>query len=197
MKKIYVIGHKSPDLDCTSAAISYANFKNKLNDGNTYIPAIAGKPNKETEYLLNKFKIEKPVLLTEAGENYFILVDHNESIQSIDGMHDANILEVLDHHKIDFSYKSPIEFNVKAWWSSCSIIAQKYFDHNIEIDKSLAGLMLGAILVDTVITKSPTATHIDLKIIDKLANIDEIDDWKDNGMDFFKVRSSVKDSTPE
>lgn len=198
MSKIYVIGHKSPDLDSVAAAISYANFKNLLQDGNDYIPAIAGKQNRETAYLLDRFLIEDPILLERANsEDSYILVDHNEAGQSIDNMNEANIIEILDHHKVDFSYRNPIGFDIKPWGSSCSIIAQKYFDHNFAISKSLASLMLGAVLVDTVITKSPTVTDIDKEIIEKLSALAEIEDWKAYGMEIFKVRASVKDSAPE
>ena len=197
MEKIYVIGHKSPDLDSVVGAISYANFKNKLEDTEKYLPAIAGKANKETEYLLNKFGIKAPELLENAKGKNIILVDHNEASQSVDGIEEAKIVEVLDHHKVDFKYGEPIMFKVFPWGASASIIAHCYFMKKIEIEKKLAGLMLGAILVDTVITKSPTCTEKDKEIIEKLAEIAEVSDWKDYGMTIFKVRSTVSELSTE
>ncbi len=196
-EKVYVIGHKSPDLDSVAAAISYANFKNKLENTKKYSPAVAGEINKETEYLLDKFGFKIPEKIENVNGKKFILVDHNESAQSIPGMEEAEIIEVLDHHKVDFKYSEPIMFKVFPWGASASIIAHCYFTKKIEIDKNLAGLMLGAILVDTVITKSPTCTEKDKEIIEKLAELAEIEDWKDYGMNIFKVRSTVSKLSPE
>ena len=195
--KIYVIGHKSPDLDSVAAAIAYANLKNILEGTENYIPAAAGEVNKETAFALKKFGFSAPEVLENAQLKNIILVDHNEIAQSIDGMADANIIEVLDHHKVGFSYSQPIEFLVKPWGSSCSIITQLFFNKNVELNKNLAGLMLSAVLVDTVITKSPTTTEDDKKIIEKLAEIASIDSWQEFGMELFKVRSSVSELSNE
>ncbi len=193
MEKIYIIGHKSPDLDSVAAAISYANFKNILEQTDKYIPARAGDLNRETKYLLEKLQLNEPELLSGAEEKNLILVDHNEFSQAVEGIEEAKIQEILDHHKVNFQYSEPIYFTVKPWGASCSIIAQMYFDAGIEIDKSLASLMLGAVLVDTVITKSPTCTDKDKEIIKQLAELAGIDDWKDYGLEIFKVRSSVSE----
>lgn len=189
--KIYIIGHKSPDLDSVAAAIAYANFKNIIEDTDKYVPAVAGEINKETEFALQKFNFNAPEKMDNASGKEMILVDHNEAVHSIDGIAEAKILEVLDHHKVDFSYGEPIEFLVKPWGASCSIITKLYFERNVELNKNLAGLMLSAILIDTVITKSPTSTEEDKKIIEKLSEIAEISDWQAFGMELFKVRSSV------
>ena len=191
MEKVYVIGHKSPDLDSVAAAISYANLKNKLESTKKYLPAVAGDVNKETKYLLDKFEFNIPEKLESAKNKNVILVDHNEKAQAVDGIEEANIVEVLDHHKVDFKYSEPIMFKVFPWGASASIVAHCYFMKKIEIDKNLANLMLGAILVDTVITKSPTYTEKDGEIIKKLAKIGGINDWMDYGMTIFKVRSTV------
>ena len=196
-EKIYVIGHKSPDLDSVAGAISYAQFKNKLEGVNFYVPVVAGIINKETEYVLEKFGFEKPKILKDLKNKKVILVDHNEVSQSADGREGAEIVEVLDHHKVDFKYSELIVFKVLPWGASASIIAHCYFKNNIKINKNLAGLILSAILVDTVITKSPTCTEKDKEIIEKLAEIAEIKDWKEYGMEIFKVRSSVSDLSPK
>lgn len=191
--KTYIIGHKSPDLDSVAAAIAYANLKNKQENTDKYIPAAAGELNKETIYALNKFSITEPKILENAAGAELILVDHNEFTQAINGVEQAKIVEVLDHHKIDFKNREPIAFKVLPWGASCSIIAQMYFWKEETLDKNLAGLMLAAILVDTVITKSPTCTEYDRKIIEKLAETAEIKNWKEFGMEIFKVRSSVSE----
>lgn len=191
--KIYITGHKSPDLDSVAAAISYAYLKNKLENTNIYSPAIAGEVNKETSFALKKFKIKKPKILKNVKGKNIILVDHNESAQASDGIEEAKIIEILDHHKVNFKYSEPITFKILPWGASCSIVAEEYFINNIKLSEEMAGLLLSAILVDTVITKSPTCTNKDKEIIKKLAKISGIKDWKKFGMELFKIRSKVKD----
>ncbi len=188
--QIFVISHKSPDLDSSIAAISYAYLKNQIDNDNEYIPACAGKLNKETEYVLKKFNLDKPRILSNIANKNVILVDHNESSQIQDGWKQTNIIEVIDHHKINFELDSPIQFETRDWGSTCSIIQSKFKEHNIEIPKNTSRAMLAAILVDTVITKSPTCTKIDKEIINELAKVNKIN-WKKFGLEIFKVRSSV------
>lgn len=190
--KIYVIGHKSPDLDSVAAAISYARLKNILENTDIYVPAMAGEPNQETQHVLKKYGIEKPELLASAAGQTLILVDHNEASQMVEGANEAKIVEVLDHHKFNFSTSEPITITNKPWGSSSTIIKKIYGWKNVAIDKNMAGLMLSAILVDTVITKSPTCTDIDREVISELAQLANIDDWKEYGIEIFKIRSNVK-----
>lgn len=192
---IYVVGHKSPDLDSIAAAISYSEFRNKLSGEQQHFPARAGEINKETAYALERFGFNKPMLLENASDKQVLLVDHNESSQSVDGIDKAEIIGVLDHHKIDFQYESPLIFVSLPWGAACSIVAQGFFDRDMAPGKNLAGLMLSAILVDTVITKSPTCTKHDKRIITRLADIAGIKDWKKFGMELFKIRSNVNKSS--
>lgn len=192
---IYVVGHKSPDLDSIAAAISYSEFRNKLSGEQQHFPARAGEINKETAYALERFGFNKPMLLENASDKQVLLVDHNESSQSVDGIDKAEIIGVLDHHKIDFQYESPLIFVSLPWGAACSIVAQGFFDRDMAPSKNLAGLMLSAILVDTVITKSPTCTKHDKRIITRLADIAGIKDWKKFGMELFKIRSNVNKSS--
>jgi manganese-dependent inorganic pyrophosphatase len=194
---IYIIGHKNPDLDSVAAAIAYAYFNNTKNKTDKYIPRIAGAVNKETEFALNKFNFDCPEILIDAKGENLILVDHNESAQAVDGSADAKIIEVLDHHKIDFKFSEPIFFTSKPWGASNTIIAEWMFEEKMDISPSLAGLMLSAILVDTVITKSPTCTDKDRDIIEKLSKIAGMDNWQEYGLELFKVRSSVNELTAE
>jgi manganese-dependent inorganic pyrophosphatase len=143
--------------------------------------------------LWNKFKINVPDLITDAAGKNFILIDHNELSQSPDNIGSAKILEILDHHKMDFKNSEPIYIDVRPWGSSATMVAHKYFEAGLEPEKNLAGLMLAAILVDTVIAKSPTCTEIDKSIIEKISGIAGIGDWKEFGMEIFRVRSNVKD----
>lgn len=190
---IYVIGHKSPDLDSVVAAISYANFKNELENTDRYKPAVAGEINKVTEFVLGRYGFEKPEQLEDAENKAMILVDHNEESQRLQENENTMIMEIVDHHKLNFSYADPIPVLIKAWGSSNSVIYNEYKNNNIEISDKLAGLMLSAILDDTVITKSPTCTEVDKKIIEELAKLAGVDNWQEYGMEMFKVKSSVSE----
>lgn len=186
----YIIGHKSPDLDSVAAAISYANFKNKITGTNDYIPAIAGTANPVTEFVLNKFGFDKPEELSDAGGKKIILVDHNEQSQQVEG-EEKQIVEILDHHKVNFSGPEPIRFEVQPLGSTNSIIFKKYQEAGIPIGEKLAGLMLSALLDDTVITKSPTCTEEDKAIIAELAKLAGIEDWQAYGIEMFKAKADV------
>jgi len=194
-QKIYIIGHKSPDLDSVAAAVSYADFKNRQENTDAYIPAITEYVNQVTKFVLDKFNLHTPEVLKNASGKKIILVDHNEFSQALEGISEAEITEILDHHKLNFKYDRPIAVNIKPWGATCSILAQMYLDNNIDIDKNLAGLMLSAILDDTLITKSPTSTGKDKELIEKLARLAGIGDWQAYGFEMFKVKSSVKNFT--
>lgn len=190
---IYVIGHKSPDLDSAAAAIAYSQLKNRLEETDVYQPAVAGQLNQETVHSLEKFGWQQPETLESAAGKKVILVDHNEFSQAVDGIEEADIQEVLDHHKVNFKYDTPIPFCSLPWGASCSIIARRFKNSGLEIEENLAGLMLSAILVDTVITKSPTCTDKDVGIIKELAEKAGVEDWQQYGIELFKIRSSVKE----
>jgi len=189
-EKIYIIGHKSPDLDSIAAAIAYANFKNKKENTDKYTPARAGEINNVTKFVLKKFGFKEPMFLESAKEKTVILVDHNEVAQSVDGIKEAQIQEILDHHKMNFSYSDPIRIDVSPIGSSNSIVYKKYIKAGIKFDKSMAGLMLSAVLDDTVITKSPTCTEEDKEIIIALAKDAGVGDWHKYGIEMFKEKSN-------
>ncbi len=192
MSKVYVIGHKSPDTDSIASAISYAFFKNQIDKDDEYIPARAGELNDETRFVLNKFSVKEPELLTNAEGKNLILVDHNELGQVVDGADKARILEIIDHHRIgDLQTSAPILFHAEPVGSSCTIVADFFFYHKIIIPDSIAGLLLAGILSDTVIFKSPTTTEKDKKLANKLAEQLKIN-VNDFGLEVKKAKSSIK-----
>lgn len=122
-----------------------------------------------------------------------ILVDHNQDNQSVDGISEANILEVIDHHSINnFNSNLPISFRVMPVGCCSTIIYQMYQENNIEIPISIAGLMLSAILSDTLLLKSPTTTSLDRKTANKLSEIANIDIEK-FGIEMFKAGTKIDD----
>lgn len=123
----------------------------------------------------------------------FILVDHNESTQTADGMEDANVIEVIDHHRIgDFTTAAPIEYLALPWGSTATIITTRFRALGVDIPKSIAAVLLSAILTDTVILKSPTATDIDEEQVAYLSDILGVDPTE-FGMKIFKTRGGDSD----
>ena len=161
MSKVYVIGHKSPDTDSIAAAISYSYLKQQ--QGVEAVAARAGEPNKETCYALDYFKVEAPEYLekVEAGTK-LILVDHNESKQCVDGAKDADVLELIDHHRIgDFETTNPIFILVRPVGCVNTVIWGLYKSAGVKPSQAVAGMMLSAIISDTVLFRSPTTTEED------------------------------------
>lgn len=120
-----------------------------------------------------------------------ILVDHNEYSQSVNGIEKADLLEVVDHHRIcDIVTNRPITFRNEIIGSTTSIIAYMYMEAQMEISKELAGLMLGAVLSDTLKFRSPTTTEKDIGVAKVLANIAEID-IDIFAKEMFKISSNI------
>jgi manganese-dependent inorganic pyrophosphatase len=108
--------------------------------------------------------------------NKVILVDHNEQNQAIDGIETAQILEIIDHHRLSpVKTTYPIFFYAKPVGSTCSLISELYKFYNIEVPQKIAHVLLSGILSDTVGAKSPTTTQLDLEIIEELSKIANID----------------------
>jgi manganese-dependent inorganic pyrophosphatase len=188
--KIYVVGHKSPDTDSVTSAITYANLKNALGM-NEVVPAAAGDINNETKFLLDYFKVPAPEKLTDATDKKVILVDHNEMAQAVDKLNEENIIEIVDHHKIGgIKTGKPIFFLNEPVGATGGIIANLYETNGVKISREMAGLMMAAILSDTVLFKSPTCTPRDKTAVDKLSKIAGVDPMK-FGMDMLKAKSDI------
>ena len=197
MEKIYVFGHTNPDTDTITSSIVMANLERKL--GNEGAKAYRlGKLNKETEYVLNYFKVDAPELLEEVEEKAnVILVDHNSFLQSVKGIEKANILKVIDHHCIsDFETSTPLFYHAEPVGCTETILYKLYKLNNVEIEPTIAGLMLSAIISDTLLFKSPTCTKEDVKAAKELAEIANIDLEK-YGMDMLKAGTDLSDFTAD
>ncbi|EHQ90773.1 manganese-dependent inorganic pyrophosphatase [Desulfosporosinus youngiae] len=195
--KIYIVGHKSPDTDSVCSAIALARLKELTGTANV-VPCSAGKLNKETEYVLNFYGVAIPEVLesVEAGQP-LVLVDHNEWGQAVAGGDQAKLIEVIDHHKIGgLQTSDPIHIRIEPVGSTCTIVAKAFKEQGLVPEKPIAGILLAAILSDTVIFKSPTCTEEDKVIAAELAAIAGVDP-KTFGIDMFKASSNIADRTPQ
>lgn len=175
MEKILVFGHKSPDTDSIASSIAMAYLQTKL--GNAAEPRRLGNLGKETEYALNHFKIGAPELLSSVDENNtVILVDHNEPAQSADGISNAKVHMVVDHHRVNgFESSEPVYYYAEPVGCTCTIINKLFEQNNVVIPADVAGIMLSAIISDTLLFKSPTCTEFDRIAAEKLAKISNTD----------------------
>ena len=156
MSKILIFGHKNPDTDTIVSSVILENLLKKL--GRDDVEAVRlGSLNKETEYVFNYLGLEPTRMITEVEEGQqVILVDHNEAAQSVDGRENAEVVGVVDHHRVnDFSTMSPLYYIAKPYGCCATIIYELYKQNNVEIDKTIATLMLSAIISDTLLLKSP------------------------------------------
>ena len=190
----YIFGHTTPDSDSIVGALSLSYLKNQL--GEDTIPTRQGDINPETAWILEKFGYEAPQLKNSyAGENVY-LIDFMESSQSPEDISEATILGIVDHHKLgDLKTNAPLEMWVRPVGCSNTIVKQMFDYYGIEIPKEIAGMMMCAILSDTVIFKSPTCTKEDTKACKELAEIVGVEDYKAIGMEMFIVKSDVLSAT--
>ena len=125
-----------------------------------------------------------------------ILVDHNERGQAVEGIEDAKIVEIIDHHRLGGVQTSePIYIHQEPVGCTCTIVANMYWDQDVEIPPSIAGLLMSAIISDTVLFKSPTCTPKDKKTVEKLATIAGVD-FKEYGLAMLRAGAGIGDKTP-
>ena len=160
MEKVLVFGHKNPDTDSICSAIAYANLKSEL--GVNAEPVRLGEINSETKYALEYFQVNVPRLVEKVAQEtkQVILVDHNESQQSADDIDEVRILEVIDHHRIaNFQTSDPLYYRAEPVGCTATILNKLYKENGVKIKKEIAGLMLSALISDSLLFKSPTCTE--------------------------------------
>ena len=127
-----------------------------------------------------------------------IQVDHNERSQSVDGLDEAEVLEIIDHHRVaDIQTSNPIYFRNEPLGSSSTIVAKCFFENGIRPSDKTAGLLCGAIISDTLLFRSPTSTRQDETICRKLAKIAKISDIDSFAKEMFKCGTSLQGKTVE
>ncbi|WP_214742601.1 manganese-dependent inorganic pyrophosphatase [Exiguobacterium sp. s48] len=197
MSTVLVFGHKNPDTDTITSALAYAELKKKL--GMDAEAVRLGEVNGETQYALDHFRVKAPRLIESVkGETEeVILVDHNEFQQSADGIEDVRILEVIDHHRIaNFQTADPLYYRAEPVGCTATILLKLYKEHGVEIAADMAGLMLSAIISDSLLFKSPTCTDEDVKAAKELAEIAGVD-AEAYGLEMLKAGADLSQKTIE
>ncbi|NIA08354.1 MAG: manganese-dependent inorganic pyrophosphatase [Nitrospiraceae bacterium] len=193
---VYVFGHKSPDTDAVTAAIAWAELQKMV--GVDAVPCRQGDLNPETKLVLDKFGIDVPELRTDVTGEKYMLVDHSDIKQAPDNWDKGELLSVVDHHKIgDITTPNPIFFCAMPYGCTGTIIRILYKDvFKKEIPANIAGIMMSAILSDTVLFRSVTCTPQDKEAVEDLAKIAGVDNPMDWGMEMAKAKSAVEGVAP-
>lgn len=198
MANVLVFGHQNPDNDAIMSTVVLSQLLNQLEyQGNTYTACCLGPLPAESAKLLEDAGVPAPTLIdaiepaAEGAESQLvILTDHNEPGQSVAGLENATIFGVVDHHRFgDFTTAAPLHIVALPWGSSCSIVARLFEVMGVEPTDTQAKLLLSAMMTDTLMLKSPTATAVDAAIAAKLGEQLGVDPVK-FGMEVFLTRPS-------
>lgn len=198
MANVLVFGHQNPDNDAIMSTVVLSQLLNQLEyQGNTYTACCLGPLPAESAKLLEDTGVPAPTLIdaiepaAEGAEpQLVILTDHNEPGQSVAGLENATVFGVVDHHRFgDFTTAAPLHIVALPWGSSCSIVAKLFEVMGVEPTDTQAKLLLSAMMTDTLMLKSPTATAVDAAIAAKLGEQLGVDPVK-FGMEVFLTRPS-------
>ena len=197
MENVIVFGHKNPDTDSICSAIVMADLQTKVR-GEEVIPCRLGEINEETKFALKYFGAKEPQLIEKVEEGQtVIMVDHNEFTQTVDGIENAKIDTVIDHHRINnFKTSEPLFYYAQPVGCTSILLYGLYTLNNVKIEPQMAGLMLSAIISDTLLLKSPTTTEKDAKTVKELAKIANIDVEK-YGLEMLKAGTNLDKYTED
>jgi manganese-dependent inorganic pyrophosphatase len=193
---VKVFGHLAPDTDATGSAVLWAWY---LNNQTTYkaIPYVLGKLNRETSFVLNKWGIEEPELLTQLEKDEeIIIVDTNNPDELFPNITETKILTIIDHHRLfgGLYTKDPIGVTIKPYASTATVIFELMREPLDTLPLNMAGVLLSCILSDTLAFRSPTTTPYDKEVAEKLAQKLNLD-IKSYSDELFKAKSDVSDFT--
>lgn len=176
MGKTLIFGHKNPDTDSICSALAYADLKTKI--GVDVEAVRLGSVSGETQFALDAFAMPAPRFVesvaTEASQ--VILVDHNERQQSASDIDKVTIAEVIDHHRIaNFETAGPLYYRAEPVGCTSTIVLKMFKESGVAVSPQIGGLMLSAIISDTLLLKSPTCTPEDVVAAHELAAIAGVD----------------------
>lgn len=197
MSKILVFGHQNPDTDAIGAAIAFSDLQNQL--GKDTEAVALGAPSEETQFALDYFELKAPRVVEHAADEVseVMLVDHNEFQQSISDIKDLRVLSVVDHHRVaNFETADPLYYRAEPVGCSSTVIFKMYKEADKKPAKAIAGIMMSAIISDTLLFKSPTCTAEDEKAAKELAEITETD-LEAYGLEMLKAGTNLADKSAE
>lgn len=197
MSQELVFGHQNPDTDAITAAMAFSYYQNQL--GYETEAVALGEPNEETQFVLDYFKEPAPrVIKTASNEvDAVMLIDHNEAQQSVDDIKDVQVTHVVDHHRIaNFETSAPLYYHAEPLGCSSTIILKEFKQHGVEVPANIAGMMLSAIISDTLLLKSPTTTDEDVAAVKELAKIAGVD-YEKYGLDMLKAGTNLASKSDE
>lgn len=195
---IKIFGHLVPDTDTVASAIAYTWYYNNVRKQSAEA-FVLGELNKETAYILKRFGFETPKTLDILNESdQIVIVDTNNIDELPTDMHKAELLEVIDHHKLSggITTASPVSITMRPMASTASLIYTVLNPELHPLPAELAGLMLSAIISDTLEFRSPTTTNEDKEIATELARIANID-THELATEMFKAKSDISDMNAE
>ena len=193
---IYVTGHRSPDTDTVCSAILYARLLREL--GYDAQAAVLGPISSETKFVLTAAGAEEPPLLEDASGKTVVLVDHSDYLHSADGLQDANVITIIDHHGTGtVTTGNQLIYDARPLGSTATIIGIRYGNYGVEIDSQTAALIVGAVLSDTSGLKSANTTPADLGVVEDLCSLAGIQDPAAFYQEMFRARISYEGKTDE
>ena len=190
---IHVVGHANPDTDSVTAAIALAAFCNAQGqEAKACMQIAAADLNPESTTVLKRFGLAAPEFLNDVADKTVALVDFSDLAQGPAGLDSAEVVAVVDHHKIgDVTTNNPILFRAEPVGCTGTVLNKMFKEAGVAIPKDVAGGMLSAILSDTVNFKSPTCTEDDKVAVADLKAIAGVDDTDELFMEMLKAKSAV------
>jgi manganese-dependent inorganic pyrophosphatase len=166
-----VFGHKSPDTDSTGSPLIWAWYLNEVK-GVDAKPVLLGAPNTEAAFVVEKWGFETPEIISEVAEGQnVVIVDTNNPAELPDAINDANVIAIIDHHKLvgGLETKGPIDITIRPLACTATIMYDLMGDDAAKMPDNIKGAMLSCILSDTLEFRSPTTTDVDKALAEKLA----------------------------
>lgn len=181
------VGHLNPDSDSIGAAIGAGLLLGAR-------PVRQGAINPESQYLLEYFEAEAPPLLEDFAGREVVILDHNQTSQGAPSMAQAKVVAIIDHHALGetaYVTEKPVQIDIRPWGSTCTILADRLLADGQKIPRSVAGMLLGGLLSDTLSLTGPTATDHDRLMARKLAKIAGVPDVAAFGKKLMEVKSDL------
>ncbi len=187
----YVFGHKNPDTDSIMSALVMAEYlKQKGMEAKAF---RQGEITKEVDFVLKHIGIDAPEILPKLEEgSKIVLVDHNDTNETVENIDDLVITDVVDHHALKLNTSYPLNYRAEAVGCTNTVLYKMFKEANLEISNTTAMMMLSAIISDSLLFKSPTFTKEDEKVVEELSKLVDIDVNK-YGLELLKAGTDISD----